>query len=112
MILISNLICLAIVQSKNFNILETEYDLLDECERPADRFLVDRETAGHIFTANFDTTCDFCHLDLKTLGKAIEHYRDVHDFDEGYVKCCGLKIKRKALVLDHIRWHIKPEIFK
>lgn len=65
-----------------------------------------------IFMQYFDTTCDLCSIELKSLRRAISHYRNEHRIDEGYIKCCGLKLKRDKLVDDHIRWHINPEIFK
>lgn len=61
---------------------------------------------------NFDTSCDICSIELKSLRRAISHYKNEHQIDEGYIKCCGLKLKRDKLVNDHIRWHINPEIFK
>lgn len=61
---------------------------------------------------HFDATCDLCSVELKTLKRAITHYDSEHNIDEGYLKCCGLKFKRDKLVMDHVRWHINPDIFK
>lgn len=60
----------------------------------------------------FDTTCDICSIDLKTLAKAIPHYKNQHDIDDGYIKCCGRKFKQAQMVRDHIKWHNNPSIFK
>lgn len=60
----------------------------------------------------FDTTCDLCTFDMKSLKGAISHYRTKHNIKEGYIKCCGLKLKRDKFINDHIRWHINPAIFK
>lgn len=73
---------------------------------------VDPMQSREIFMQNFDTTCDLCSIELKSLKRAISHYRNEHQNHEGYIKCCGLKIKSDKLVNDHIRWHINPEIFK
>lgn len=74
----------------------------------------DIDTGGqrHIFDSYFDTTCDICSIELKSLKRAITHYKKSHQIDEGYIKCCGLKLKHDRLVSDHIRWHQNPEIFK
>lgn len=73
---------------------------------------LDAATRRNIFVSNFDTTCDICSIDLRSLKRAITHYKLKHGIEEGYIKCCGLKMKRDKLVEDHIRWHINPEIFK
>lgn len=73
---------------------------------------VDPVKSKKIFAQYFDTTCDLCSIDLKSLKRAIPHYKREHQIDEGYIKCCGLKLKRDKLVNDHIRWHINPDIFK
>lgn len=73
---------------------------------------IDPIISKEIFTQHFDTTCDICSDDLKSLKRAIAHYKHEHNIEEGYIKCCGLKLKRDKLVSDHIRWHINPEIFK
>lgn len=61
---------------------------------------------------NFDMTCDVCSIDLKTLTNAVTHYKKEHKIDDGYIKCCGLKLKRENTVSDHIKYHINPNIFK
>lgn len=76
--------------------------------------LVDVDLAKNreIFAQHFDTTCDLCSIDMKNLRRAISHYKYKHRVDDGYIKCCGLKLKSIKLVNDHIKWHINPDIFK
>lgn len=73
---------------------------------------IDPLQSKEIFTKNFDTTCDICSADLKSLKRAISHYKIEHQIDDGYIKCCGLKLKREKLIDQHIQWHINPSIFK
>lgn len=73
---------------------------------------VDTATRAKMIAENFDTTCDICSMDLKTLKRAISHYELKHDTEGGYIKCCGLKLKRDNQIDDHIRWHANPNIFK
>lgn len=74
--------------------------------------VVDPAKSKQIFIQYFDTTCDLCSADLKSLRRANTHYRNEHKMEDGYIKCCGLKIKKDSHVNDHIRWHINPDIFK
>lgn len=74
--------------------------------------VVDPVKSKQIFIQYFDTTCDLCSADLKSLRRANTHYRNEHKMEDGYIKCCGLKIKKDSHVNDHIRWHINPDIFK
>ncbi|XP_031622031.1 zinc finger protein 888-like [Contarinia nasturtii] len=73
---------------------------------------IDSMRSKEIFDENFDTTCDICSIELKSLRRAITHYKNEHQIDDGYIKCCGLKLKRDKLVADHIKWHEYPEMFK
>lgn len=80
--------------------------------KSVDKLIIDPIQSKQVFAQHFDTTCDICSVELKTLKRAISHYKHQHKNDEGYVKCCGLKLKRDKLVDDHIQWHLNPEIFK
>lgn len=59
----------------------------------------------------FDTTCDICSIELGSLKKSITHYRKCHKID-GYIKCCGLKFKQDAHIEDHIKLHVRPDMFQ
>lgn len=59
----------------------------------------------------FDTTCDICSMDLGSLQKAITHYKKCHKKD-GYIKCCRLKFKKECQIDDHIKLHIRPDMFQ
>lgn len=59
----------------------------------------------------FDYRCEVCGVDSETFKKTLAHYKKKHDI-AGYIRCCGLKFRKKELVDDHIKWHSQPDIFK
>lgn len=73
---------------------------------------VDGATVSAIIAEYFDHTCDSCPVQLKTFKHAISHYSTKHNNQSGYLKCCGLKFKKKLHVLDHVRWHLDPTVFQ
>jgi hypothetical protein len=40
-----------------------------------------------------------------------KHYRDEHQIP-GYVFCCNKKFERQVKLLEHIAWHMNPEVFR
>lgn len=63
-------------------------------------------------TENFDMTCDHCGLVLTSLRNARFHYRESHDEDMGYIKCCKIKLNKQYAVLNHINHHFSLSLFK
>lgn len=61
---------------------------------------------------SFDMKCDFCDNIFSGLCDARRHYKDAHNEDNGYIKCCDIKLNKLPLVEDHIRSHLDPEFFK
>lgn len=56
--------------------------------------------------------CDFCDVIPVTLHEARYHYKEKHNVNDGYIKCCKLKLKTKCSIRDHIEFHLNPERFK
>lgn len=59
-----------------------------------------------------DQTCDICHVQLNTLAGAKKHYLIQHRHPKGYIKCCKLKLPGKMDLINHLNWHINPNIFR
>lgn len=59
-----------------------------------------------------DQTCDICHIMLDTLSDARVHYFNEHEKPKGYFKCCKLKHLSESSLIDHLNWHLNPEIFR
>lgn len=72
--------------------------------------IVDPEKAAEILKG-FDTTCEFCGIQSGSLNEANDHYK-IHHNAGGYIKCCGLKFRKEKTVADHIKFHVKPDIFR
>ncbi|KAG4071036.1 hypothetical protein HA402_001473 [Bradysia odoriphaga] len=60
----------------------------------------------------FRMKCDICSdVELDTLKKLRNHYRQVHN-TVGYLICCGTKFKLRHRMLEHIRYHVNPDIHR
>lgn len=60
----------------------------------------------------FNMKCDICSdFTFETLLEARKHYRTVHN-QRGYLECCGKKLDRRFLLLDHIRNHTNPDAYR
>lgn len=71
-----------------------------------------REHYKKFIAENFDMTCDHCGLVLTSLRNARFHYRESHDEDMGYIKCCNIKLNKQYAVLNHINSHLSLLQFK
>lgn len=57
----------------------------------------------------FNMKCEICpDVEFETFVAAKKHYRSVHN-TRGYLICCGKKIWRRYLIMQHIRRHINPD---
>lgn len=61
---------------------------------------------------NFDMKCDFCDAVFNAFVEARVHYREYHNDERGYLKCCTSKLRSLATIKDHIESHLNPELFK
>lgn len=59
-----------------------------------------------------DLTCDSCEATFQSLMDAKSHYRKVHKNPHGYIKCCKRRLKTRGHLIEHIQWHMNPDIFK
>ncbi|XP_050324616.1 transcription factor grauzone-like [Bactrocera neohumeralis] len=60
---------------------------------------------------NFKLTCALCENPLENFRELKIHFREEHQTN-GYVKCCGKKLIRRGVLVDHIKFHTNPEYFK
>lgn len=60
----------------------------------------------------FDQKCELCGAQIDSFEMAKVHYLSEHENPDGYLRCCGNKIINKLEALDHIQWHIDPDIFR
>lgn len=72
----------------------------------------DKAVYDQFITENFDMTCDHCDVKFITFQNARQHYKDKHNENDGYLKCCGKKLRQLWMVQDHINTHLNPETFK
>lgn len=63
-------------------------------------------------TEHFDLSCDLCEKLFSAFYDARDHYKECHNNDHGYIKCCKMKFRKWCFVTDHIDFHMKPDIFK
>ncbi|XP_055317607.1 transcription factor grauzone-like [Sitodiplosis mosellana] len=61
---------------------------------------------------HFDMKCDFCETVFRGFYEAREHYKEAHNENRGYIKCCNTKLRARYTVRDHIKSHLEPEVFK
>lgn len=85
---------------------------IDESEITIKLLELSEEQIKKFIDSNFDNTCDICHIKLENLKSASSHYLIEHKTRKGYLKCCDARFRTQSLIIDHINWHINPEIFK
>lgn len=61
---------------------------------------------------NFDMTCDLCSTTSVSVSHARRHYKDIHQMDNGFIKCCDLKFYSNPTIMQHIGAHLNPDKFK
>lgn len=59
---------------------------------------------------NAEMKCEMCSKELTSWSEAKFHYKNSHRL-EGFIRCCGRKIKKKHVMIDHIYWHQDPNMF-
>lgn len=72
----------------------------------------DNKLYEQFIAENFDMSCDQCDTKFTAFHDAQRHYKDKHNEDNGWIKCCGKKLKKLSLVRDHINTHLNPDFFK
>lgn len=72
----------------------------------------DSELYEQFIAEHFDMTCDQCDARFSAFHDAQRHYKEIHDEEAGYLKCCGRKLRKLSLIRDHINTHLNPDFFK
>lgn len=67
-----------------------------------------------IIAKYFDMSCDLCEngYEANSLQQAQQHYMQVHQVIDGYIKCCDEKFKNKYAILEHIPCHMDESAFR
>lgn len=61
---------------------------------------------------NFDMKCDLCDTIFTTFHEARRHYKEQHNEDKGYIKCCETKFRENSAVKSHVKSHLMPDLYK
>lgn len=72
----------------------------------------ENELHNQFIADNFDLSCDLCNNTFTTFYEIRQHYKDCHNGEKGYVKCCRTKLRSLADIREHIKTHLNPEEFK
>lgn len=62
----------------------------------------------------FHLKCDKCGDNqlYQSLREIRTHFRSKHSTARGYVMCCKRKFFRRSVLLEHLSWHLNPELFQ
>lgn len=74
--------------------------------------LTENKVHNQFIADNFDLSCDLCANTFTTFYEARQHYKECHNEEKGYVKCCRTKLRSAADIREHIKTHLNPETFK
>lgn len=60
----------------------------------------------------FNLSCDECSITFPTFFNLRVHQQSVHNHKAGFVYCCNKKLKGQAQLLEHLNWHLNPDLFR
>lgn len=61
----------------------------------------------------FDMSCDLCNAAFDSFQRVKKHYKMRHKISKGYIKCCSnKKFYKRSSIIDHIKWHLNPNLFQ
>ncbi|KAG4076309.1 hypothetical protein HA402_005752 [Bradysia odoriphaga] len=61
----------------------------------------------------FRMNCHLCNEQLSSLTKVTKHFRKKHNMERGYlICCCKKKAKVRKAVIEHVEWHMNPNMFR
>lgn len=60
----------------------------------------------------FDLRCAECAIAFPTFAKLKFHQKAVHNHKEGFVYCCNKKLNRRAKLVEHMNFHLNPELLR
>lgn len=92
--------------------LRTSSGLKTHMELHANKRNAEDKKYKNFIAENFDMSCDQCSHIFSSFYEARKHYKDIHDYDSGYIKCCNKKLGQNSLIIEHIKIHFNPETFK
>lgn len=56
--------------------------------------------------------CELCIFLADDFDGIRDHFKDKHPDERPYVKCCGRKLNKRCLIVEHARRHENPEYIK
>lgn len=80
--------------------------------REAQKTALNVDEVDRVISTNFNMKCDHCDNVFKSLQEAQYHYMHEHQIADGYIQCCGMKMKNTLYIEGHVLWHLRPELFK
>lgn len=90
----------------------TTFELERHKKRHANKSTED-EVYEQFMADNFDMSCDLCeNVSFTSIHAAKRHYKECHNGEKGYVKCCSKKLKAPGEIREHIKKHLNPDTFK
>lgn len=60
----------------------------------------------------FEMKCELCAYQLNSLDDVQEHFKNVHNINRGFLKCCNKKFFMRRGIIEHIGWHVNPNVFR
>jgi len=59
-----------------------------------------------------DMKCSLCSFQFVAFWQVKHHFRKVHKMRTGYLVCCGTKYRKRIELVEHIKWHKNPDMFR
>ncbi|XP_030381761.1 transcription factor grauzone [Scaptodrosophila lebanonensis] len=56
--------------------------------------------------------CELCIFLAEDFEGIREHFKEKHEGERPYIKCCGRKLNKRCLIVEHARRHENPEYIK
>lgn len=89
--------------------LKEQQKIIDELRTSLEQDLIES-----ILSEKCDSRCDICKVDLNTASLELtkNHYSEKHGIENGYIKCCELKLTTDIKINNHIQYHLNPNEHK
>lgn len=106
---------------ENFDIVVLESDLSEEEEvakiepdvvEGQRRRFKEREgktISDELIRSTIGIECSECLKKFSTFEELLDHQRKTHGIEEGYIKCCNRKFRKRYVLIEHVNVHLDPE---
>lgn len=96
-----------ILSAKDVDVTDTESNQPLEENADADELELEGKIADY-----FQMNCELCSENLQSMDDVQTHYKSKHNVSRRFLRCCNKKFNMRKRVIDHVRWHIDPNVFK